>query len=106
MMYSMYMNAGLLSLVYPFSIFGYALLEESRPKKGYWDWVRVYTSWILFLKFLFNLSAFGAVLQDESFQFYAGLLKIGLKNLDDLALLFRYMLPEILILILIMLNQI
>ena len=106
MMYSMYMNAGLLSLVYPFSIFGYALLEETRPKRWYWDWIRNYTSCIVCLKFLFNLSAFGAVLQDESFQFYAGLLKIGLKNLDDLAMLLWYMLPEILILILIMLNQI
>ena len=33
MMFSMYMNNGLISLVYPISIFGYALLEETRPRK-------------------------------------------------------------------------
>ena len=32
MIMSMYANSGLISLVYPLSVFGYALLEETRPK--------------------------------------------------------------------------
>jgi len=32
MMMSMYQNAGLMSIIYPISIFGYALIEENRPK--------------------------------------------------------------------------
>ena len=33
MMASMMENAGLISIVYPLSIFGYAMLEETRPRK-------------------------------------------------------------------------
>jgi hypothetical protein len=33
MILSMFNNAGLISLVYPLSVFGYALLEENRPRK-------------------------------------------------------------------------
>lgn len=43
MMYSMFQNAGLISLIYPFSVFGYALLEETRPRLEYWNFIRVYT---------------------------------------------------------------
>lgn len=56
MMLSMYQNAGLMSIIYPISIFGYALIEENRPKKGYWDLIRVYTIFILLLKLVANLS--------------------------------------------------
>lgn len=33
MMMSMYMNAGIISIPYPISLFGYALIEETRPRK-------------------------------------------------------------------------
>jgi hypothetical protein len=33
MIFSMFMNAGLISLIYPLSVFGYAMLEETRPRK-------------------------------------------------------------------------
>lgn len=32
MMLSMYQNSGFISIIYPFSIFGYALLEQTRPR--------------------------------------------------------------------------
>jgi hypothetical protein len=53
---SMYMNAGLISLPYPIMVFGYAMLEETRPRKEFWEIVRVYTICILFFKFVGNLS--------------------------------------------------
>lgn len=56
MMLSMYQNAGLMSIIYPISIFGYALIEENRPSKKYWNFIRVYTICILFLKMIVNLS--------------------------------------------------
>jgi hypothetical protein len=31
MILSMILNAGLISIVYPFAVFGYALMEEGRP---------------------------------------------------------------------------
>ena len=49
------MDASLVSLVYPFSIFIYAMLEERRPKKTYWKFILFYTSIILFIKFLLQL---------------------------------------------------
>ena len=36
MILSMYMNAGLISIFYPLTVFGYALIEESRPNMKYW----------------------------------------------------------------------
>jgi len=33
MLYSMFQNSGLISLIYPLIIFGYAILEEVRPKR-------------------------------------------------------------------------
>ena len=33
MIYSMYVNAGIISLLYPLMVFGYALLEETRPNR-------------------------------------------------------------------------
>lgn len=33
MIYNAILKPGLLTIVYPISIFGYALLEETRPKK-------------------------------------------------------------------------
>jgi hypothetical protein len=60
MMLSMFTNAGLISIMYPISIFGFALLEETRPRKQYWTFIRIYTTLILLVKFLFNLSIIDA----------------------------------------------
>jgi hypothetical protein len=54
MIVSMIMNGSLLSLVYPISIFIYALLEERRPSKRYWMFILYYTAIVLVLKFLFQ----------------------------------------------------
>ena len=106
MMFSMYMNAGLISLVYPISIFGYALLEETRPRKQFWTYIRIYTTCLLFFKFLLNLSIFRDLLRSETFEYYAGIFKIGIYDYDDLGKLLMYMIPEILIIVFIMLNEI
>lgn len=56
MLFSMYQNAGIISLFYPISVFGYAMLEETRPRKEFWNLVRTYTTVIMFFKFTLNLS--------------------------------------------------
>ena len=53
---SMYMNAGIISIVYPISLFGYALIEETRPDKSFWAYIRIYTTFLLLFKFILNLS--------------------------------------------------
>lgn len=37
MVFSLFTNAGIVSIVYPFLVFGYALLEETRPSQKFWN---------------------------------------------------------------------
>lgn len=67
MIFSMYENAGLVSLFYPISVFGFAILEEKRPKKSFWIMVRKYTVVLLIFKFIFNLQFFDPLLSSEAF---------------------------------------
>lgn len=69
MIASMYTNAGLISLPYPIAVFGYALLEETRPRKEFWNWVEIYTIALLFLKFSANLSVLEDFFGSESFKY-------------------------------------
>lgn len=55
MIFSMYMNAGLISLFYPIAAFGYGMLEEKRTGKVFWRWIRWYTTAILLFKFVVTL---------------------------------------------------
>ena len=36
-------------------MFGYALIEEVRPRNWYWSWIRTYTIAVLVVKFLITL---------------------------------------------------
>lgn len=52
MIVAMIMNGCIISLVYPVSVFIYALLEEKRPNKKYWQFIVMYTSTVLVIKFV------------------------------------------------------
>jgi len=106
MMLSMYQNAGLMSIVYPISIFGYALIEETRPRRGYWDFLRIYTIVILVIKFIWNLSIFDDFAKSSSFKFFHGQFRLGLYNYDSYLAVINYMLPEMLIIVFLLLNEI
>jgi len=103
---SMYQNAGLIGLVYPFSIFGYALLEETRPRKEFWRFLGVYTTGLLIFKFILNLSIMQGILDSDGFKKVNGYAKLGIYTFDNMDDIFHYMLPEILIMALIILNEI
>jgi hypothetical protein len=102
----MYENIGVLSFFYPFVIFGYALLEETRPTLGFWKVVRAYTVVVLFVKFFFNLSYFENLLESKDFVKIRSMFKLGIYDYKNLGSLITYMLPEIIILVLIMCNEI
>jgi hypothetical protein len=36
MVLSQFYTAGFISIIYPFAVFGYAIMEESRPGKKFW----------------------------------------------------------------------
>jgi len=56
MLMSLRTNAGLVSLLYPFVVFGFALLEETRPGKFFWRCMLGYSLAVLFLKYVMNLN--------------------------------------------------
>lgn len=49
MLSATYTNGGLLYMVYPFLIFGYALLEESKPGSRFWFFTIIYTQMIILI---------------------------------------------------------
>lgn len=106
MIYSMYQNAGIVSIFYPMSVFGYAMLFETRPHSSYWNTVRTYTTFLLFFKFICNLSILEPVINDIAFKKMTTYLKIGLYDYANMWHLIMYMSPEILIICFIMLNEI
>jgi hypothetical protein len=58
------------------------------------------------VKFIFNLSVFSTLLNSEGFLYVRSLLKLGIYDYDTLLDLTLYMIPEILIIVFIMLNDI
>ena len=43
-------SGSFLTAVYPLAVFGYALLEECRPQKWFWDYIICYTLFMIFLR--------------------------------------------------------
>lgn len=64
MIISMMKNAGLISLVYPFFVFGYALMEDINPRKKVWYAIMIYTEALILVKFLYQLSFWEAIFWD------------------------------------------
>ena len=106
MILSMYMNAGLISIFYPLTVFGYALIEESRPSMKYWQRIRSYTIFVMMFKLFLNLSIFDQMLRSEAFNKISAFLKIGIYEYSNTSDLIAYMMPEIFIICFIMLNEI
>lgn len=108
MMFSMYQSAGIISLIYPISIFGYALIEEARPNNKYWFYVQIYASIILALKFITNLTVLSDYFANREFVYWSGYLKLGISEMKSgkVTDILKYLSPEILIISFVMLNQI
>jgi hypothetical protein len=78
-------------------MFGYALIEEVRPRKFYWEWIRVYTIFILLAKMIFNLAYFKEDLDTPTVVNMFAYLKPGFYVYSNLNRITIYMMPEILI---------
>lgn len=89
-------NPGVCTLVYPFSIFGYALLMETRPSKYYWYFILAYTQLLMIVEFVLSLSFFDADDYQQLFnQYFLGLEVV---NGDDAQKLLVHFAPKVLIL--------
>ena len=124
MIFSMYQNVGACSVIYPIMVFGYGLLEEAGPQRGFWEFARRYTTALLIVKFVLNIeevfhylnsllgSAGGA--DDEGgdspgyprFLYWEHTFKVGFHHYDNIGDTFVYMLPEIVIITFLMLHEI
>lgn len=81
-MVSMYINAGVVVIVYPFAVFGFALLEESRPGKRFWRFMLSYSLFILILKFTVNLNIVNESIESTTLPFIDDFVKFGLRHLE------------------------
>jgi len=106
MMVSMYINAGVIVIVYPFAVFGFALLEESRPGKTFWRFMLFYSLFILILKFIINLNFVNESIDETTLPFIDDFVKFGLQHLEQTKELVWHMLPEILIVMAILCHEI
>lgn len=74
MIISMMKNAGLISVVYPFVVFGYSLLEEINPRKKIWYGILIYTEVLILIKFLYQLSFWDAIFWEDQLSRFQDLL--------------------------------
>ena len=65
MLVSMMTNAGLISILYPMVVFGYALMEEVNPRKRIWYSLMVYSEVLILAKFIFQLSFWEAIFDPQ-----------------------------------------
>jgi hypothetical protein len=82
-------SGSIITLVYPMSIFCYALLEYPRPKKTYWSFILIYTMIIMCIKFVIQLKIISlGIIEDKYIEKYYSLIsklyyyKIGFKYFD------------------------
>jgi len=60
-------SSSIITLIYPISIFCYALLEYPRPKKSYWMACLVYTMIIMFIKFIIQLKIIMLFIPEDTY---------------------------------------
>lgn len=106
MVLSQIYNAGLVSIFFPLAVFGYALMEECRPGKRFWNIMLKYALFILFLKFTIQLewwlNAGGLV---AFYDVYAKWVLLGLWRVEGVAGLYEFIKPEMIVVFSILGNQ-
>ena len=98
-------NGSLLTLVYPVSIFCYALFEEIRPHKGYWKFVLLYTMIILILKAFIKAHFISNAIPKDLNSFLRSF-RIGIESVNDDNLPSSYYIFEILIMLFVVIHMI
>ena len=103
-------NCSILSLFYPISIFCYSLLENPRPKKGFWQFCLYYTIFVLIIKFIFQLKLFESIIEVEQYKNFVNTLytyKIGIQYFDEGFGIgfFNYIILDSLLLLILSLNK-
>lgn len=104
MILSMMINAGMISLPYPFLVFGYALMKENGPSKKFWNSVMWYTCFVIIFKVIAQqnlwITFVGGWDKFLKITETCKLIRLGVYYLDDEDLNVRsgYFVPELLVL--------
>lgn len=98
MILSMILNAGLVSIIYPFAVFGYALMEEGRPGKAFWNFMSTYTIFILLAKLVVQLDLWYIIGIESLYYSANSYLITGLVRTEGILELLVYVLPEMMVL--------
>ena len=103
-------SGSLLSMFYPLSIFCFALLENPRPKKYYWQICLYYTLFLLSIKFIFQLKLFSSIFETKKYSEFVNNLykyKIGIKYFDEgfSIAFFNYISYDVFLLLIFSLNK-
>ena len=115
MIFNHILNASIISLFYPISIFCYALLENPRPPRKYWKTCLIYTFFFLIIKCFFQKEFIGAFLDiknEDSETYYKSLqiffdnYPIGIKLFDENNTIdyFKYLLADFMVIIILIIN--
>ena len=101
------MSNSLISLVYPISIFCYAIMEYPRPKKSYWTFCFIYTIVCLVIKFIIQLDILRQISGYDTNIKYLDNYFIGFKLCESTFSreFFLYILLDALVLIFLLINN-
>ena len=107
-------NGKILSFIYPILVLIFGIIQYPRPSKFFWKILMVYTTLVIFLKFVIQLNFWELDIYakhlytyfDESSEKY--IYYLGLKKIvdHDFFLFMSFIFPDFLILILLIINQI
>ena len=110
MILSHMMSSSLITLIYPLSIFCYALLEYPRPRKNYWMGCLIYTMIIMFIKFIIQLKLVHIFITEETYtkiieQIYY--YRIGFRYYSSMFSVdfFKYIIFDILVILTVCVNR-
>ena len=99
-------NASIISIVYPLSIFCYALLQNPRPSKRYWRICYIYTFIIIVIKYLFQLETLGNIINFHScFDKFSYEFPLGIEIFGNKNEYFKNLFIDFLVLIVLTINQ-
>jgi hypothetical protein len=85
MIIAMIQNGDTVNLVYPVSIFAYAIYEECRPSSQYWSFILLYTLIVIIFKFLFQIFPLSSLMiqyEDGKYNNFLLSFRFGIETID------------------------
>ena len=106
-------NGNILSIIYPIMVLIFGIIQYPRPSKVFWKILMIYTTFIIFLKFIIQLNLWEMLDMTKNLILYFDesnvkyIDYIGLKKIanHDFLLFMGYIIPDFIVLLLLIINQ-